>query len=128
MLLVRTVDAGATSVPCAPRETPLPWLYQGCLVDNPCFMRANCIGNTSVYRTEHVRPLIDNASVMCGTSLITIRNYRDYHLYTRFETLCQESGHKTDASLANLQDAFLLALRKPSKPLIYIVVDALDKC
>jgi hypothetical protein len=35
------------------------------------------MGNTSVYRTGHVRPLIDNASVMWGTSLITIRNYTD---------------------------------------------------
>jgi hypothetical protein len=41
-------------------------------------MRANCMGNTSVYRTGRIRPLIDNASVMCGTSLITIRNYK-YH-------------------------------------------------
>jgi hypothetical protein len=53
---------------------------------------------------------------------------RDDSLYPWFETLCQESGHNTAASLANLQDTFLLALKKPSKPLIYIVVDALDEC
>jgi len=49
------------------------------------------MGNTSVYRTGHIRPLIDNASVICGTSLITIRNYRVQITQTLVSV-----GHATD--------------------------------
>jgi hypothetical protein len=53
---------------------------------------------------------------------------RDYSLYPWFETLYQQSGQKTADSFASLHHSFQLSLGNMSKPLIYIVVDALDEC
>ena len=61
-------------------------------------------------------------------TLISQLLVRDDSLYPWFETLYQQSGHKTAESFASLQHSFQLALRNTSKPLIYIVVDALDEC
>ena len=52
----------------------------------------------------------------------------DDSLYPWFETLYQNSGHKTADSFANLQYSLQLALSNTSKPLIHVVVDALDEC
>lgn len=53
---------------------------------------------------------------------------RDDSLYPWFETLYQQSGQKEAESIASLQHSFQLALRNTAKPIIYIVVDALDEC
>jgi hypothetical protein len=52
-------------------------VVSSCLIDNSCFMRTNCMGEHQCIWDWTVRPLIDNASVMWGTSLITIRNNID---------------------------------------------------
>lgn len=53
---------------------------------------------------------------------------RDDSLFPWFETLYQQSGQKEADSFASLQHSFHLALRNTAKPIIYIVVDALDEC
>ncbi|KAH0552836.1 hypothetical protein GP486_006963 [Trichoglossum hirsutum] len=53
---------------------------------------------------------------------------RDCSLYPWFETLYEQSGQKTASSFASLHHSFQLALSNTLKPLIYIVVDALDEC
>jgi nucleoside-triphosphatase THEP1 len=53
---------------------------------------------------------------------------RDESLYPWFETLYQQSGQKVVESFATLHHSFLMALRNTSRPMIWIVVDALDEC
>lgn len=53
---------------------------------------------------------------------------KDDTLYPWFETLQQQSGKETADSFATLHSSFQLALTNTSKPMVFVVVDALDEC
>jgi hypothetical protein len=78
-LLVSTVDAETISVPGAPHETSLPrWLCQGCVgavAPTATVSSERTVWRIPVYIELDMFVRIDNASVMWGTSLITICNY-----------------------------------------------------
>lgn len=61
-------------------------------------------------------------------TLISQLLIKDESLYPTFERLRMHSGREVIESFADLQDHFRLVLRSTTKPILHIVVDALDEC